>query len=356
MAVNHAQGIIEKRRSLRALKPLDNTLNPKDIAEKLIESASLAPSADNSQPWRFVAVYEDPQLTAVREALSTPNAWAKPCSLFIVVCASPADSVTGPSPTRLNGPLSYYLYDTGLASAFLMLRATDFGLVAHPIGGFDGKAVAQAIALNHAPDRMLQVVVLLAIGEASQDEDAIKKLPEVFQGAERQRPARDPLSTIMVHNSFSQDYGSRLQADDPSEEPSHFERDIILVNDDGRIYHLDQASLMALASVDELPPEDQVPYGFVNELKDLGIAVAAIPTIPEMNASIFCYLLNLGSLVPPPKKTATTGQDATRETPVSGSNLLASAASSEERVVVRRRRAGRRRGRLEQYSGCRPAD
>jgi nitroreductase len=322
------EAIIDKRRSLRALEPLGLKADLRGLADELTKAASLAPSAGNLQPWRFVSVYEEPQLGKIRASLSPLNRWAEVCSLFIVVCASPTASQTGPSASGTNGPINYYLYDTGLASAFLMLRATDFDLVAHPIAGFDDGVVAEAIALKHAPGPAVQIVALIAIGRKSKDPAALERVPDDFKVAESTRPKRKPLEDIAFHNAFShvvRDPGTIEE----EKGPNHFDRDLILVNDDGKIYHLDQATLLGMTSVDELPPEEQVPYGFITELTNLGISVAAIPTIRSMNASIFCYLLNLGSLkVPPPDAGATNTRARAKDD---------SAKPSQEKPPVQKR-------------------
>jgi nitroreductase len=307
--VDPVESVIRRRRSLRVLGPLDLPAEKLPaLADELTEAARLAPSAENKQPWRFVSVYNELQLSAVREALSPINQWAKECSMFIVVIASPVESVTGPSHAGKNGPINYYLYDTGIASAFLMLRATDFELIAHPIAGFDGFAVARAIGLDPASPT-LQIVALIAIGPKVENEDALARLPEQLQNAERTRPERKPLEEIAFHNELNggvqrPQAGGVTETGEKAEPETNFDRDLILVNDDGKIYHLDQATLLGMTSVDELPAAEQVPYGFIKELTNLGISVAAIPTLPEMNAAIFCYLLNLGSLKPPQEKGA----------------------------------------------------
>jgi nitroreductase len=352
--MGQVEDIIDGRRSFRALEPLALTKEEfRKLANQLTESARLAPSADNRQPWRFVSVYEEPQLSAMRKALSPLNQWASACDMFIVVCASPTTSVSGPSDSGKNGPINYYLYDTGLASAFLMLRATDFSLVAHPMAGFDDGAVAAAIALDQAVDpelqvvTQLQIVALMAIGKKSNNAAVFNRLPEDLQKMELKRPPRKPLEHIAFHNTFG---GGAVKAKPVDKEKPTFDRDVILINDDGRIYHLDQATLTALISVDEMTAEEQVPYGFIKELKDLGISVAAIPNPPEAaadpNAAIFCYLLNLGSLIPPKPP-----QQATPPRPAAGVQprdvVTTSAVDTPRRRVVVRKLPNI------QYSGCR---
>ena len=54
----------------------------------------------------------------------------------------------------------YYLFDTGMATAFLILRATELGLVAHPIAGYSPKKVRAALGI---PDDMT-VITLVNVG------------------------------------------------------------------------------------------------------------------------------------------------------------------------------------------------
>jgi nitroreductase len=327
------ENVIDNRRSLRALDPLGLTdTETRDLADHLLKSAVLAPSADNSQPWRFVAVYEKGPLDKIRAALAAANQWASACSLFIVVCGSPVLGRTGPSDSGKNGPINYYLFDTGIASAFLMLRATDADLVAHPLAGFDAGKVADAIRLDQSGVSALEVIALVALGRKSTDGKALARVPPVMLAAETTRPVRRPFEEIVFHNGFAK---ASAAVKGPAPEPD-FDRDIILVNDDGKIYHIDQATLNGMISVDELDAQDQVEYGFIKELTDLGISVATIPTIKEMNASIFCYLLNLGGLkFPDPNK---------------GTQVAGTPSPSAKRTAGAVKTPRRRRGL--QYSGC----
>jgi nitroreductase len=54
----------------------------------------------------------------------------------------------------------YYLFDTGLATAFLILRATERGLVAHPIAGYDEAAVKKILDIPGDA----RVITLIIVG------------------------------------------------------------------------------------------------------------------------------------------------------------------------------------------------
>ena len=56
-------------------------------------------------------------------------------------------------------------FDTGMAVAFLQLRATELDLVAHPFAGFKPKAVAEILNI---PEDMT-VIALVAVGKRSRN-------------------------------------------------------------------------------------------------------------------------------------------------------------------------------------------
>ena len=90
----------------------------------------------------------------------------------------------------------YYLFDTGMATAFLMLRATELGLVAHPIAGYNEEKVKKILGI---PEDM-KVIVLVNVGKHS---DTVKDfLSETHKKAVRTRPERRPLEEIAHMDRF----------------------------------------------------------------------------------------------------------------------------------------------------------
>jgi nitroreductase len=142
---------IMTRRAYRSFVPVAIT---GDLVEDLAGCAGLAPSCNNFQPWRFVFVYAPPELQKLHEALSEGNRWAKDASLIIAAFARRQDDCT------LAGR-DYFLLDVGMAVAFIILRATELGLVAHPIAGYDEKKAKQALGI---PDDML-LITLINVGK-----------------------------------------------------------------------------------------------------------------------------------------------------------------------------------------------
>jgi len=142
---------IETRRAYRELEPIEVD---EELIKDLAESASLAPSCYNKQPWRFVFVKSKEKLTELWNALPRGNSWVKQGSLIVAVFTTKKlDCVIGER--------EYFLFDSGLASAFLVLRATELGLVAHPIAGYDESRVKEVLKI---PEDM-RVITLIVIGK-----------------------------------------------------------------------------------------------------------------------------------------------------------------------------------------------
>jgi nitroreductase len=180
------QDIVHQRRAYRSLDPVPIT---DELIEDLAATAALAPSCFNNQPWRYIFVYEPAMLEQVKEALSKGNAWAHAASMIIVVYSTKEDDC-------VIYDREYFLFDTGLATAFLILRATERDLVAHPIAGYSPSKVKQAVGI---PADSL-VITLVIVGAHASDISPV--LSDKQRQAEVQRPPRKPLEDIMCHNQY----------------------------------------------------------------------------------------------------------------------------------------------------------
>ncbi|MGY1845819.1 nitroreductase family protein [Blastococcus sp. SYSU DS1021] len=150
----------------------------------LLEAARWAPSANNSQPWRFaVARRGTAEFAAVQDALASGNrVWAHASSALVVVAAETA----GPD----GAPRPWAVYDTGQAVAHLTVQAEHEGLAVHQLGGFDRERVA---ALLDLPTAVVPLVVL-ALGRR----DAEAELPDALAARERAARERLPLDALLV--------------------------------------------------------------------------------------------------------------------------------------------------------------
>ncbi len=177
---------IEERRAYRSLEPVNIT---EELIEELARSAQLSPSCFNNQPWRYVFVYDRERLNQMRDALSEGNKWAHRASMIVAVLSKKEfDCVIKDR--------EYFLFDTGLATAFMILRATELGLVAHPIAGYNPKKVREILNI---PDD-LKVVTLVIVGKHSREINPL--LTDKQTKTERKRPERKPLEEIIYKNSF----------------------------------------------------------------------------------------------------------------------------------------------------------
>jgi nitroreductase len=177
---------IDERRAYRALDPVGIG---DDLVHELAKAAQLAPSCFNNQPARFVFVRDLDALKKVHGALSEKNAWATAGSMIVAV-ASRLDLDCAIAKRE------YFLFDTGLATAFLILRATELGLVAHPIAGYkEGKAKA-ALGI---PDDM-RLIALVIVGKHSGTIGPL--LTDEQAEIERARPERKPLEEIAFMEGY----------------------------------------------------------------------------------------------------------------------------------------------------------
>ncbi len=165
---------IDKRRAYRSLDP---AMIDRNLIRDLAEHAKLSCSCFNKQPWRFVFVKDPDRLMEMREALSGGNEWAYNASMIIAVFSEKElDCVVKKR--------EYYLFDTGMAAGMMILRATELGLVAHPIAGFSETKSRKILGI---PDDM-RLITLIIVGKHASD---IKpELSEKQAEAEKQRPPR----------------------------------------------------------------------------------------------------------------------------------------------------------------------
>ena len=173
---------INERRAYRSLEPVKIT---KELVRDLAESAQLAPSCFNNQPWRFAFVYKPEILKNLHFALSRGNEWAQSGSMIIVVFSKKEYDCI------IKGR-EYYLFGLGMATAFIILRATELGLVAHPIAGYDEAGVKEMLGI---PDDMT-VITLVIVGKHSETISPVLSDKQVND--ERTRPERLPLEKILL--------------------------------------------------------------------------------------------------------------------------------------------------------------
>lgn len=179
---------IEKRRAYRSLEKVEIA---KELVKDLAHHAGLSPSCFNKQPWRLVFVHEKKMLERMIPALSNGNEWASNASMIVAVYSSrDYDCVIHDR--------EYYLFDTGMATAFLILRATELGLVAHPIAGFSPRKVKELLRIPD--DKML--ITLVIIGKHSGELSPL--LSEKQKKDEVKRPERKNFEEVASINFYGE--------------------------------------------------------------------------------------------------------------------------------------------------------
>ena len=177
---------IHTRRAYRNLEPVEIT---EQLVDDLVTHAGLSASCNNNQPWRFVFVHERGALERMWTTLSKNNKWVELASMIVAVFTKPDDDC------KIR-EREYNMFDTGMASAFLILRATELGLVAHPIAGFSPEKVREVLGI---PEEYT-VVTLINVGRKT---DVIHPyLSEKQAETEKERPARKPLREYAYRNAY----------------------------------------------------------------------------------------------------------------------------------------------------------
>jgi nitroreductase len=179
---------IEKRRAYRALEKIAIT---EELIDDLAIAAQLSASCFNYQPWRYVFVYDQEMLEKVFGILSESNKWAHKTSMIIAVFSKREFDCT-PGKSR-----EYYLFDTGMATAYMILRGTELDLVMHPIAGYSHSGIKKVLEI---PEEMT-VITLVIVGKHSKDNSS---LTEKQKATEQKRPARKKLDEFVYHNKYKE--------------------------------------------------------------------------------------------------------------------------------------------------------
>jgi nitroreductase len=177
---------IETRRAWRAL---DTRPVPREILENLVRAAHLAPSCFNYQPWRFVVVTDPGQLGRIKETLPKTNAWIHAAPAIIGVCSNRELDC------KLSDGRDYFLFDCGMAVANLMAQATEEGLVAHPVAGYEPEKVKPILGIP--ADWVL--ITLVNVGYRGADMNLLTDKQKEMETGPR---VRKPLGEVLSWDRF----------------------------------------------------------------------------------------------------------------------------------------------------------
>ena len=125
-----------------------------------IETARLSPSADNSQPWRFIVVDEFNLKEQIADCATSlgANKFTHQAPVMIAVVLEKMNLPTSLASVIKNKEFS--LLDVGIAVNQFCLQAADSGLGTCIIGWFDEKRVKKILHI----DRNKRVPLLISLG------------------------------------------------------------------------------------------------------------------------------------------------------------------------------------------------
>ena len=143
---------IKTRKSVRSFK---NTDVPEESLERLLEAARLAPSANNSQEWRFIVV-RNAKTRKILAAKACKQTFVAEAPIILACCAETNNHV------MTCGQLSYPI-DVAIAVDHITLCAVAEGLGTCWIGAFYEDEVKRILSIP--PE--VRVVALLPVGYPS---------------------------------------------------------------------------------------------------------------------------------------------------------------------------------------------
>ena len=162
---------IRKRYSCRAFqdKPIE-----KEKLDSLLEAARLAPSAMNTQDWRFIIVTDRQTKHQVAETTNRPQVFEK-AGAIIAACSN-SDHVMRCG--QAIGPI-----DIAIALEHIALQATELGLATCWIGAFYADKVRTILGI---PDD-IQIIELMAVG---------------YPAGSGKQPGREPIEKIVCYDKW----------------------------------------------------------------------------------------------------------------------------------------------------------
>ncbi len=133
----------------------------KDKLDRILEAGRLAPSACNSQPWKFIVVDKPELLKKVSSASSAKelgfNRFTDQVPLFIVIVREKSKAIA-----QLGGTIKnrdYSMIDIGIAAENICLQASAEGLGSCMLGWFNEKEIKKV--LNIPSNRRAELVIAL---------------------------------------------------------------------------------------------------------------------------------------------------------------------------------------------------
>lgn len=165
--------LIQKRQSDRKY---DSRRVDRDMVIKCLEAARLAPSACNSQPWKFVVVDEPELLKEMASAAAGMgmNKFAAQAPVIVAVVLEKMNFTA--SIGSVIKDKEYSLLDVGIAVEHFCLQATELGLGTCILGWFDEKKVKKLLGIGN---RRVPLLITLGYAAGEHRQKSRKSLEEI---------------------------------------------------------------------------------------------------------------------------------------------------------------------------------
>lgn len=164
---------------------------PQADLDTILTAATLAPSAYNYQPWRFIYAHRaDTELFAkfLEPLVPFNQSWAKDASALLYVISEEAMTSN-----EASNPNHSHSFDAGAAWAMLALQATELGYHSHGMTGVDFSTAREVLNVPEG----FRIEAAIAIGKQAPAE----RLPEPLRSREARSP-RKPLEDVAWSGTF----------------------------------------------------------------------------------------------------------------------------------------------------------
>ena len=148
--------LAKKRQSDRKYK--DQAVEREKLIQCL-ETARISPSANNSQPWKFIVVddFEKKEQIAECSIGLGMNKFTHQCPVIVAVVLEKQNFMSTIGSMIINK--DYSLFDIGIAVNQFCLQAADLGLGTCIIGWFDEKKIKQILGVRNR-----RIPLLISVG------------------------------------------------------------------------------------------------------------------------------------------------------------------------------------------------
>ena len=139
----------ELAKNRRSVRKYMNKLIKHDNLELCVEAARYAPSACNSQPWKFIIVNNSPEIDKIKKnafnGIYKMNTFAKDASAFIIIISEKMKIAAwlGSKISRTR----FRSIDIGIACSHIALQAEDLGIGTCILGWFNARRIKQALSI-----------------------------------------------------------------------------------------------------------------------------------------------------------------------------------------------------------------